>query len=371
MRKDQVYFYTFVALAIVTFVIGYFSMNILLEYSANQFLQSQIESSKREAKEISSLVHFQLEKGLSRETVVQNLQSTLEGTSMESGFVCMFDWSGVEICHPDPQRVGQQVMPGESFVQPLVYNEMNSDDFYKLLKEGEEIGGIRDFSDEHRKSEIIYLYPVENTDWIIAAHANIDHIESQLNRLKDNFILVYSIAGILLVIISFFTVLYIGGLYENNLETKNKELSRELLSLSKLNRDLMKHKKKWSEAENTVETDDPSDHKNRLLTYFKDEIVSIDTGDIAFLYIDHSIVHIRCLNGDKYTINQSLDELSNDLNPKQFFRVNRQFVLSIKSINKIYKYGKNQLKIEVQPPAPDDIIISKNKASEFKNWLNS
>lgn len=371
MRKDQVYLYTFIALAIVTFVIGYFSMNVLLEYSANQFLQAQIESSKREAKEISSLVHFQLEKGLSRETVVNNLQSTLEGTSMESGFVCMFDWSGVEICHPNPQRVGQQVMPGESFVQPLVYNEMNSDDFYKLLNEGEEIGGIRDFSDDQRKSEIIYLYPVENTDWIIAAHANIDHIESQLNRLKNNFTLVYSIAGILLVIISFFTVRYIGGLYENNLETQNKELSREIFSLSKLNQDLVNHKEKWSRDENIIEADNSNDHKNRLLTYFKDEIVTIDTGDIAFLYIDHSIVHIRCLNGDKFTINQSLDELSNNLNSKQFFRVNRQFILSIKSIGKIYKYGKNQLKIDVQPPAPYNIIISKHKTSEFKKWLDS
>lgn len=172
------------------------------------------------------------------------------------------------------------------------------------------------------------------------------------------------------MLISFFTIRYIGGLYENNLETQNKDLSRELISMSRLNQNISDREARWNERE-TNEEDDPIGPKKRLMTYFKDEIVYIDTGDIAFLYIDHSIVHIRCLNGDKFTISQSLDELSNDLNPLHFFRANRQYILSIKSINKIYKYGKYQLKIVVEPPAPDDIFISKNRASEFKSWLNS
>ncbi|WP_236974024.1 LytTR family transcriptional regulator [Membranihabitans maritimus] len=371
MRKDQVYFYTFIGLTIVTFAVGYFSMQSLLQYSTNQLLQSQIESSRREANEISSLVQYQLENGLSRGVVINNLQSTLEGTSMESGFVCMFDWSGVEICHPNPEKVGQQVKPGQSYVQPLVFDELETDDFYNLVTQGKEVGGIRDFPNSTRESEIIYLYPVKNTDWIVAAHANIQQIENRIDDMRSNFTLIYVFSGILIVIASFFTVRFIGGRYEKMLEIQNRDLSTELVSMSKLNQDLIKYKESWEEPDNSDNQTESINYKKRVLTHFKDEIVSIDTAEIAYIFIVNSITYIYCLDGEKYTCNQSLEELSNELNRDQFFRANRQYILSIKSIHKIFKYGKNQLKIRVEPPSPDDIIISKNKAAEFKDWLNS
>ncbi|HLU95064.1 MAG TPA: LytTR family transcriptional regulator DNA-binding domain-containing protein [Membranihabitans sp.] len=371
MRKDQVYFFTFLGLTVITFVIGYFSMQSLLEYSTNHLLRSQIESSKREANEISNLVKYQLEHGLSREVVIDNLQKTLEGTSMESGFVCMFDWSGVEICHPNPDKVGQQVLPGQSVVQPLVYNELGVNDFYDLLNRGEEAGGIRDFTEEERNSEIIYLYPVDNTDWIVAAHANIDQIESRVANMRTNFSLVYSISGILIVIISFFTVRFIGGRYEKELEIQNKDLSSELLHLSKLNQDLIQFKKNRMEREQDDVRNGNGQFKKRIITHYKDEIVSIVTNEIAYIFLDHSGTHIRCLNGDQYSSNQSLAELELELDINQFFRANRQYILSIKSIEKIFIFGNNQLKIQVNPTSDSDILISKNRVSEFKQWLNS
>jgi DNA-binding LytR/AlgR family response regulator len=53
-----------------------------------------------------------------------------------------------------------------------------------------------------------------------------------------------------------------------------------------------------------------------------------------------------------------------------FFRANRQYILSVKGIDEILKYGNNQLKINTDPSIESGIIISKNKASEFKRWLN-
>src|SRR5690606_9690690 len=371
MRKDQVYFFTFLGLTVITFVIGYFSMQSLLEYSTNHLLRSQIESSKREANEISNLVKYQLEHGLSREVVIDNLQKTLEGTSMESGFVCMFDWSCVEICHPNPDKVGQQVLPGQSVVQLLVYNELGVNDFYDLLNRGEEAGGIRDFTEEERNSEIIYLYPVDNTDWIVAAHANIDQIESRVANMRTNFSLVYSISGILIVIISFFTVRFIGGRYEKELEIQNKDLSNELLHLSKLNQDLIQFKKNRIESEQVDGRNGNGQFKKRIITHYKDEIVSIVTNDIAYVFLDHSGTHIRCLNGDQYSSNQSLAELELEMDINQLFRTNRQYILSINSIEKIFIFGNNQLKIQVNPTSDSDILISKNRVAEFKQWLNS
>ena len=58
------------------------------------------------------------------------------------------------------------------------------------------------------------------------------------------------------------------------------------------------------------------------------------------------------------------------LNSTLFFRANRQFIISIAAIDKIIKYGNSQLKILLQSKTSDEIIISKNKAAEFKQWLN-
>ncbi len=179
MKKDKLYLLTLLAISSIVFIIGYFNMNYLIKVSTNQFLNLQIESSKREAREFSNLVSYQIESGLDRNTVISNIQKSIEGTSTELGFICMFDWSGIEISHPDPQKIGKQVNPNESHVKSI-NDELDTEDFYDLLKNKKSFGGVREFNSE-RSSEIIYLYPVKNTDWIIAAHANIDKIDKELS----------------------------------------------------------------------------------------------------------------------------------------------------------------------------------------------
>jgi len=69
------------------------------------------------------------------------------------------------------------------------------------------------------------------------------------------------------------------------------------------------------------------------------------------------------------TTNNSLDEIFTELPPSLFFRVNRQFIIGITAIDKVIKYGKSQLKLVIKN-SDLEIIISKNKAAEFKKWLN-
>jgi len=104
LKKDNLYLFTLLAISIIVFVLGYFAMRYMLNESTSQILLIQIESSKREAKELAGLISTQLDNGIDRQTVINNFQKNIEGTHLESGFVCMLDWSGVEICHPDPQK---------------------------------------------------------------------------------------------------------------------------------------------------------------------------------------------------------------------------------------------------------------------------
>jgi len=366
--------FTLLALSGIVFVIGYFSMTYLVKVSTNQFLEIQIQSSKREARGFAKLISYQIENGVPRELIIKNVQNSIEGTDTESGFVCMFDWSGVEICHPNPQKIGKQTNPNESYVRPL-NEEIDSKDFYDLLKQKKQQGGIRNFSDNSRDSEIIYLFPVKNSDWIIAAHANVNEIEKQVQKLKVNFSLVYILTGVVIILLSLSIVRFLGNYYEKELELKNAKLAEEITILSKLNSNLINYKNKINikinEDNNNLEgKDETSKTKKRILTYSKDKLISIKVEEIAFINTEHSITTIFCLNGKKYTNNSSLDEIYDSLDKTLFFRANRQFVLSVKGIDEILRYGNNQLKIKTSPSSNNPIIISKNKASEFKKWLN-
>ncbi len=372
MKKDRSYLITLLAISLIVFVIGYFNMNYLIKVSTNQFLNIQIESSQREAKEFSNLVSYQIENGIDRDIIISNIQKSIEGTNIESGFICMFDWSGVEICHPDPQKIGKKISPNESFVRPLD-NSIDSEDFYQLLKDKKQLGGLREFN-TNRSSEIIYLYPVRNSDWIIAAHANINKIDKEIKKLKVTFLLVYLLTGVSIILLSVIIVRYLSNYYEKELELKNQLLMGEVLTLKNLNSNLTNYKNKINEKiendiDNENENDDPLKTKKRILTYSKNKLISIKVEQIAFINTEHAITTITCLDEKKYTTNSSLDELYNSLDHSIFFRANRQYILSVKGIDEILKYGNNQLKINTK--LDTSIIISKNKASEFKKWLNT
>ncbi len=372
MKKDKLYLLTLLTISLIVFVIGYFSMNYLLKVSTNQFLEIQIESSQREAREFSNLVSYQITSGIDRDTIINNIQKSIEGTNIEFGFICMFDWSGIEICHPDPQKIGKQVSPNESSVRPLDKG-IDSEDFYQLLKNKKQKGGLREFNSD-RSSEIIYLYPVKNSDWIIAAHANIDKIDKEIKKLKVTFLLVYLLTGMSIILLSVIIVRYLSNYYEKELELKNQILMGEVLTLSKLNLNLTNYKSKINakidtDNDNEVENGDALKIKNRVLTYSKNKLISIKVKQIAYISTENTITTIMCLDGKKYTHNSSLDELYNGLDHSIFFRANRQYILSVNGIGEILKYGNNQLKINTK--LSNSIIISKNKAAEFKKWLNS
>jgi len=371
MKKDQLYLFTFLGLALIIFIVSYFSMSYLFETATSHFLKNQIESSKREANEISNLVQYQLESGLTKETVIQDLQKGIEGSNTESGFISLLDWSGFQICHPDSEQIGRQIIPDESFLRPIS-EELEPNDFYEFLKEKTK---VKNTAYLEKSTEIIYLYPVKNSDWIVAAHADIDNLKKQMQNLKINFILVYIASGVLIVLLSLFLVRLISRKYELELEHKNEGLSKEVLSLSKLNRNLITYKEKVDLAQSSTTKQTSNENqghsKRRILTYVKDILVAIDTQEISFIYTENTITYICCLDGKVYNSNSSLDELLKDLDNTYFFRANRQFILSINAIEKIYKYGNNQLKIDLNPPSVIPIIVSKNKASDFKKWLGS
>ncbi|TAI46855.1 LytTR family transcriptional regulator [Flagellimonas allohymeniacidonis] len=370
MRKDRLYFFTFLAITAIFILIAGIAIRSFIKVSANQLLETQLEASKREAKEVATLIGFQLASGMDKDEVIRNVQESIENTDTENGFICMFDWSGKEICHPDVTRVGEQVSPNQSSVSS-VNGAMTSEDFYDLLTNKRTFGGIRDFGNDGQDSEIIYLYPVPNSDWIIGAHANVKRISNQISGLRNKFYTIFIIMGFAIILSSVIMVRLIGSSYEKRLEAKNQRLEDEVVNLAKLNKDLDAYQQKVIEAKPQTQKSKTEKGKKRILTYVRNELKPISTDDIAYIFMESTITYVVCFDGSRSTTNLSLDELFSNLDETHFYRANRQFIVAISAIGKIIKYGNNQLKILVNPNSEVDIIISKNRAAEFKQWLNS
>ena len=110
-----------------------------------------------------------------------------------------------------------------------------------------------------------------------------------------------------------------------------------------------------------------------LLYYFSRTVVikSIKTDDIAYFYIEAESVFLCTKSHNNYPIEYYLDKLENIINPKDFFRINRQFIVNISSIENMYSLSKSRIKLEVNPKHDNKIIVSHNRMSDFRKWLNS
>ncbi len=110
--------------------------------------------------------------------------------------------------------------------------------------------------------------------------------------------------------------------------------------------------------------------KTTYLVHQKDEMVPIKTKDIAFFYIDTGVVKAVTFTNKSYIIEEKLEDIEAELDPTQFKRVNRQYVVHKEAIANLKYYFNGKLILQTNPPAKERIVISKAKATEFKSWVN-
>ena len=111
--------------------------------------------------------------------------------------------------------------------------------------------------------------------------------------------------------------------------------------------------------------------KTRFLVNKRDNLIVIDINQISYFYTEDKAVFITTFDNNKYIINNTLDNLEKEIEENLFYRINRQFFVSVKSIEKIINHFNYKLKLELHPKTNTEIIISKSKSKDFKNWLSS
>lgn len=110
--------------------------------------------------------------------------------------------------------------------------------------------------------------------------------------------------------------------------------------------------------------------KSRFLVKDKDCFIPLLVDDIAYFFVEEKVTFCMTFQSKKHIINDSLESLSKFLNPKHFFRVNRQYIISFQTIVRIQTHFNYTSKIIVFPPREKEILISKNKIQHFKKWAN-
>ena len=112
----------------------------------------------------------------------------------------------------------------------------------------------------------------------------------------------------------------------------------------------------------------PQGYRNRFLISFRDSYKTVLVDDIMYFYSEFKMTKARLDNGEEEIIPETLEELEQQLDPKFFFRANRQYIIHIDSILQVNNYFKGKLKVKLKK-SDEAIIISREKSAQFKGWI--
>lgn len=111
-------------------------------------------------------------------------------------------------------------------------------------------------------------------------------------------------------------------------------------------------------------------YKTRFIVKTGETIDTISVEDIHHFETKESLTSLITKNGKRYIVDYSLDELENQLQPQNFFRINRKIILHIQSIKKVKTYSNSRLIISADRIQGDEQIVSRERVVDFKKWLD-
>ena len=104
----------------------------------------------------------------------------------------------------------------------------------------------------------------------------------------------------------------------------------------------------------------------RILVKMGQAIKLIELENVAYFYSRDKISFAVLPGNKRYPLDQSLDQLEQMVDPVHFFRINRQFMVKMESIDEMIAYSKSRVKLKLNPPTEEDAIVSKERSPDFK-----
>lgn len=114
----------------------------------------------------------------------------------------------------------------------------------------------------------------------------------------------------------------------------------------------------------------PKTYRTRFLLPYRDGYKKISIEDVSLFYSHLNITYANLFNGEQVVVPQTLETLEQELEPKKFFRVNRQYIVHVDSIEEVHNFFNGKLKLKVKNSTDEEVIVSRTKAPLFKEWLD-
>jgi two-component system, LytTR family, response regulator LytT len=160
----------------------------------------------------------------------------------------------------------------------------------------------------------------------------------------------------------------------NSIDYLLKPVRKERLqqALDKFQR--LNDRKQWTPPEQSLlqitrEITKASSYKRHFLIPHKDRLIPVQADDFAFFEIKGGVVRGITFDKKHWLLEESLDELTDELCPDAFYRANRQFLVSRKAIKEIEHYFNGRFCLHLLPNPEEPVLVSKAKAGKFREWM--
>jgi len=110
-------------------------------------------------------------------------------------------------------------------------------------------------------------------------------------------------------------------------------------------------------------------YRDRFLIKNGDRFFPVEVNEVAYFFTKEKANFIMTHDNRSFLVDYTLDDLEKAVDPKKFFRANRQFLIDHKSVAKVHLWFNSKLKVELKPKAGEEVVVSREKAAEFRQWL--
>jgi len=124
----------------------------------------------------------------------------------------------------------------------------------------------------------------------------------------------------------------------------------------------------YQEILNAIVNKKPT-YQKRMVVRIGQTIRTVEISEAAYFYTEEKIAFVCTKDGKRLPLDYTLDELEDIVDPAEFFRINRQFIIHIKAIESMHSYSKSRIKITLKPPIEVETIVSSERSADFKEWL--
>ncbi len=115
-----------------------------------------------------------------------------------------------------------------------------------------------------------------------------------------------------------------------------------------------------------------ANYRNRFLAKVGQRLFFIAAADVAYFAADNKIVFLIDREGNRFVINNTIEKLETELDPKHFFRLSRKIIIHADAIEQVKPYQSNRLKLQLKGiSASEEIIISRERVADFKQWADN